>query len=418
MQPNNEQTRRGFLAQSAKLAMAAGLATAAGCSMADRGPFVMATAGPKPRRFGPNDKIRFGIIGAGNRCNRVMKQLFEADKNISIKAVAEPVQANVDRAIKDIGEALKEKPDIYMGPEDYKTKLLARNDIDAILTATPCYLHATVSLACFAAGKHVYGEKPMAITVNEANAMVEAQKKNPEVVCQIGFQRRGTKLYAKGVELIREGKIGKPLDCRTAWNNNWGPLGKPSDGPRVWFGRRKFSGDWMLEQACHSWDVLNWVAGTLPVTATGIGYKGIFKDMDPQRDVTDLYYATIEYPQFVVDHEHSWICPQHDTYEKASRGRFTGVFEIMGGLKGGIALNEGKFYPRDKDAKVEQYAEGELEPQGTRDSIGAFMKALRGQGPNVCTVEHGRAATLVGLLVRKAVDEHRRVNMWEITGAI
>ena len=416
MTGQNEQTRRGFLVQSAKLAMVAGLASTANCSMADHGPPMQVVAGPKPRRFGPNDKIRFGIIGAGNRCNYVMRQLFEADKNISIKAVAEPVQANIDRALKDIGEALKEKPDIYTGNDEYMTKLLARDDIDAILTATPCFLHARIFLDCFATGKHVYGEKPMAITLNEANAMVEAREKNPEVICQIGFQRRGTKLYPKGIQMIRKGKIGQPLDCRAAWNNAWGPIGKPGDGTRAWFGRRKFSGDWMLEQACHTWDVLNWVAGKLPVAATGIGYKNLFKEMDPGRDVTDLYYAHLEYPDFYVDYQHSWICPHNDTFDKGPGGRFTGVFEHLGGLKGGVALNEGKFFSRDKDAKVEQYVEAETEPMWTRGSIGAFMKALRGQGPNVCTVEEGRAATLVGLLVRTAVDEHRRVTMQEITG--
>ncbi|HSW46381.1 MAG TPA: Gfo/Idh/MocA family oxidoreductase [Phycisphaerae bacterium] len=410
-----EQTRRGFLAESAKLAAVAGLVSAAGCGMADRGPAMQVVAGPKPRRFGPNDKIRFGIIGAGNRCNYVMKQLFEADKNISIKAVAEPVQANVDRALKDIKEALNETPDIHMGAEDYR-KLLERNDIDAILTATPCNMHAKVFLACFAAGKHVYGEKPMAITVNETDAMIEAQKKNPDTVCQIGFQRRGTTLYPKGIELIRSGRIGRPMDVRAAWNNAWGPIGKPTDGHRSWFGRRSISGDWMLEQACHTWDVLNWVAGKLPVAATGIGYPNLFKEMDPERDVTDLYYAHIEYPEFYVDYEHSWICPHHDGYQNAPGGRFTGVFEHIGGLKGGVALNEGKFFPRDPEARMEQYTEAESEPNWTRGSVGAFMKTLRGQGPNVCTVNEGRAATLVGLLVRRAVYEHRRVTMNEIIG--
>ena len=421
MTHDSEQTRRSFLAQSAKLVSAAGLVAAAGCaesgaSKIDRGPQMTVVAGPKPRKLGANDKIRFGIIGAGNRCNYVMKQLFAVDKNISIKAVAEPVQENVDRARKDIKEALNETPDIYMGPDDYKTKLLARDDIDAILTATPCCMHAQVFLACFAAGKHVYGEKPMAITVNETTAMVEAQAKNPDLICQVGFQRRGTTLYAAGVQRIREGMIGKPMDVRAAWNNAWGPIGKPTDGHRSWFGRRKFSGDWMLEQACHTWDVFNWVTGTMPVASTGIGYRDVFKEMDPQRDVTDLYYAHLEYPDFVIDYQHSWMCPFKDTYEKSFNGRFTGVFEHLGGLKGGIALREGKFYPREQNGEVVQYTASEEEPIWTQKSIGAFTKALRGQGPLVCGVKEGRMATLAGLLVRQSVDERRRVTMKEIMG--
>ncbi len=415
MKELNQKTRRGFLADSAKLVAAAGLASTAGCAVIDRGPVMRVVAGPKPRTIGPNDKIRFGIIGAGNRCNWVMKQLFEMDKNISIKAVAEPEQANVDRALKDIQEGLNEKPDIYMGREDYK-KLLARDDVDAILTATPCCMHARIFLDCFAAGKHVYGEKPMAITANEADAVVEAQKKNPHTICQVGFQRRATKIYPAGVAKIQEGMIGQMLDVRAAWNNAWGPIGKPSDGARSWLGRRKYSGDWMLEQACHTWDVFAWVTGRLPVAATGLGYKGIFKEMDPDRDVTDLYYAHIEYPDFAIDYEHSWICPHKDKYGDGPDGRFTGVFEHFAGLKGGISMNEGKFFPRDPDAKVIQYTEPESEPAWTRNSIAAFTKALRGQGPVLSTPETGKMATLIGLLVRQAVDERRRVTMKEIIG--
>lgn len=421
MTDRNEQTRRGFLAQSAKLVAAAGLVSGAGCSELgmsgpERGPVMKVVAGAKPRKLGANDKIRFGIIGAGNRCNYVMKQLFAMDRNISIKAVAEPVQSNVDRALKDIKEALNEKPDIYMGQDDYKTKLLARDDIDAILTATPCCMHAEIFLACFAAGKHVYGEKPAAITINEADAMVEAQKRNPDLICQVGFQRRGTTLYAVGVQKIREGMIGKPMDCRAAWNNAWGPIGKPTDGHRSWFSQRKISGDWMLEQACHTWDVFNWVTGTMPVASTGFGYRDVFKEMDPKRDVTDLYYALIEYPEFTIDYQHSWMCPHKDTYEKSFNGRFSGVFEHLGGLKGGIALREGKYYPRDPEGKVEQYTPFEEEPGWTQKSIAAFTKAVRGQGPVMCGVVEGRMATLAGLLVRKSVDERRRVTMKELIG--
>jgi len=414
MADQKQQSRRDFLARSARLAAATGLVSAGGCSMMDLGPTLRVVAGPKPHRIGPKQKIRLGIIGPGNRIFWVMKQMFKVDKNISIKAIAEPVQANVDRALAEIGKVLKEKPDVYMGREDYKTKLLARDDIDAVLVGTPCYLHARMYLDCFAAGKHFYGEKPMAITLNEANAMVEAQRKNPEVIAQIGFQRRATTMYPKGIELIRSGALGRLLDSRAAWNIR-GPIGLPKDGHRSWFGRRKYSGDWMLEQACHTWDVLNWVAGTLPIAATGLGYGNLFPDLDPDRDVTDLYFAHLEYPDFLVDYEHSWLCPHHDNYPNSPEGRFSGVFEKIGGMKAGVALNEGKIFYRDSKKKPEQYTPRETEPGWTQMSIGSFLKTLRGQQKLVSGVENGRMATLVGLMVRKAVYERRRVTMDEIT---
>lgn len=410
-------TRRDFLGRSAQLAALAGAASAVtgyamGGSQEDMGPALSVTAGPKPKRITAEQTIRLGIIGAGGRSQYVLQQMLAAEPNLEVVAIAEPEEAHLNdfTGAKEIAARLKKKPDWYSGTSDYKSKLLAREDIDAVLLATPCSMHAPMYLDCFAAGKHFYGEKPMAITVHEAKAMVKAGEKNPDVVAQIGFQRRATELYHKGVEMVRSGVTGGLHDCRGAWNIPWGPLGMPGSGSRVWFGRRAKSGDWMLEQACHTWDVFNWVAGCLPVAATGIGRKGMFKDIDPDRDVTDMYYAHIEYPEFFVDYEHSWICPHNDG------GKFTGVFEQFGGTKAAIALQEGKIYSRDPGKQPESYASGEGDPRWTRESVQAFFNSLRHQKPVVCGVQVGHDATLVGLMVRRAVDEHRRVTMKEITG--
>jgi len=416
MTDRKEPSRRDFLATSARLAAAAGLVSAGGCGTMDAGPTLRVVQGPRPASIGPGQKIRLGIIGAGNRIFWVTRQMFEVDKNVSIKAVADPYQPHVDRMVELVGKTLNEKPDVYKGREDYK-KLLARPDIDAVLIGTPCYLHAPMYVDCFAAGKHFYGEKPMAISLNGANAVVAAQKKNPEVVAQIGFQRRGTSMYPKGVELIRTGALGKLIDGRAAWNIR-GPIGLPDQAPRDWFSQRKYSGDWMLEQACHTWDVLNWVAGELPIAATGIGHGNLFPELDPDRDVTDHYFAHLEYRDFIVDYEHSWLCPHHDNYPDSPEGRFSGVFEKISGMKAGAALNEGKIFYRDSDKKPEQYTPLETEPGWTQMSIGSFLKTLRGQKELVCGVETSRMATLVGLMVRKSVYERRRVTMKEITGGI
>lgn len=415
MSGDTPRTRRGFLAESAKLAAATGLASAVGCSMAERGPVLTTTAGPKPRSFSRDAKINLAVIGLGNRWHLVFSELLEADRNLGVKAIVDPRQDNVDRALKTIGDALHDKPEVYRGPEDY-LKVLARDDVDAVMISVPNYLHTTMYLAAFAAGKHFYGEKPMSITVNEAHAMVEAQEKNPEITAQIGFQRRATTLYQKGIEMIRDGAVGRILDCRGAWDTPGGPMGTVKSGPRIWFGRRKFSGDWMLDQACHTWDVFNWVAGKLPIAASGVGYKDVYTDIDPGRDVTDLYYAHLEYPEFHVDYEHSWICPHNDLYSGDRDGLFSGVFERVGGTKGGIALERGKLFFRDKNKQPVQYIDGTFEPGWTRESIVSFMHALRNHTPVVSGVRNGRDATLVALMVRKAVDEHRRVTTKEIVG--
>lgn len=403
----HDSSRREFLTSSVKLAAAAGLATAAGCAATGRrGPVIAVSGGPEPRKIGSEDIIRFGLIGIGGRGQGLLDVLLK-QKNIAIKALADVDPNNQKAVVEKVRKATGQTIDVYGEPEDYKNRLLARDDIDAVLSATPCYLHGPVYLACFAAGKHFYGEKPMCIEANEADALVEAQKKNPRVVGQIGFQRRASKLYAEGIKRIREGEFGELIDGRAAWNNDWGPIGRPNEGARIWLGRRKLSGDWMLEQACHSWDVIGWITGDMPVAASGIGRRDVFKDMDPQRDVTDYYVAHLQYKSgLVVDFEHSWICPHKD------KGQFTGVYERFAGKKGGITFGDGWMYWRDVAREPEQIKVDDGDH--TVRAIESFLDAIRTGAPNVCTVESSRLATYTGLLVRKAVDERRWVRIEEL----
>jgi len=407
MSDKSHTTRRDFLTTSAKVAGLAGLAATAGCSIMEKSAPIAVSAGPAPHPIGPDTTIRLGLIGVGGRGREILKPALK-QKNIEVKAIADPNEPNRGKCLDQIKEALGQTPEVYTGPEDYK-RLVARDDIDAVILAVPPDLHGAMYLACFAAGKHFYGEKPMCIEKNEADALVKAQELNPRVVGQIGFQRRGCPRYQAGIKMIHDGTFGPPRHGRAAWNNSWGPLGLPDQGTAVWFGRAKQSGDWMLEQACHTWDVLNWVAGKLPVAASGMGVRGLFKDQDPQRDVTDYYLAHVEYPdEFYVTFEHSWICPKRD------ENRFFGIYERISGPTGAICLDEGKVFWRDDKKDPVQLKEPGGEPRMTEDSMAAFCKSMRTGTPPVSGVVNGRAATLTGLLVRKAVYEHRRVLMSEI----
>jgi predicted dehydrogenase len=420
-QMTDMNSRREFLGRSALLATTAGLASAMAANAMsparpfDRGAKIRVKAGPKPRAIGPNDTIRFGLIGIGGQGRYDLERLLKNNRNLSVKAIADPDPANAAKAAELVKGITGEKIDIYPNFDDYRTRLLAREDIDAVLSATPCYMHGPIYLACFEAGKHFYGEKPLCTEASEADALVEAQRLNPEVRGQIGFQRRGSKLYAEGIRRIKEGAIGAPIDGRGAWNNAWGPLGLPGEVAknwpgRIWLGRRKYSGDWMLEQACHTWDVFCWLTGQPPVAASGMGHRNIYNESlkDPERDVTDYYIANLEFPNgFCVDFQHSWICPKNDPASK-----FSGVFERIVGLKGGILLDEGVILPRESSDKAIKYKPEEGDHYVL--STSAFINSIRTGTPVVCGVETSRLATYTGLLVRRAVDEGRRVELKEL----
>jgi predicted dehydrogenase len=390
-------SRRGFLSTSA---------VTAGAALASRGAALGQDEENKPVEVAENDKISIGMIGVGGRGRGHVAQLLKIPW-AKITAICDIDATNLNSAVDMVERAQEHRPKMYdAGPEDYKN-LLADKDIDAISSALPCDIHAQVYLDTIAAGKHIYGEKPMALTVADCNAIVAAQEKNPELVVQIGFQWRADPKNQELVKRVQEGQIGELYDFRGARSSR-DIIGKPQEGPRVWLGRRARSGDWMLEQACHDWDLFNWFAGQkLPLRASGFGRRDLVKHIDPERDVTDYYKAIIEYPGGIVfDWLHNWQSPYRD------KGVFSKGYRQVAGTKGAIDIDSGRIYPMTPNGSIDLVKPLGRDP--SEESFAGFVDAVRNKKKPVSGVYNGRDAVLVGLLVRTAVDTKRTVTMEEI----
>src|SRR5216117_3313146 len=152
------------------------------------------------RVLGANDRITFAVIGCGGmgtgHLNSLVKR-SEAD-NIQVVAVSDVYQRRLTRA-KGICKG--------DGSLDYR-KLLDRKDLDAVLIATPDHWHAKLSIDAMDAGKHVYVEKPMTHTVEQAIELRDAVRRYKKVL-QVGPQGTGNDGYWKANEAIKAGRIGK-----------------------------------------------------------------------------------------------------------------------------------------------------------------------------------------------------------------
>jgi predicted dehydrogenase len=379
-------SRRDFL----RLGLAAGAAASLGALGVAGG----ADAGPASG----GDRLRCGFIGVGGRGSRLLEETLGLG-TVEVLAICDIDPSRLGNAIAVVKKAQGRTPRGYGedGDKHAYRRLLARRDLNAVVLATPCHWHAPMYLDAIAAGKHFYGEKPMCISVKEANDIVAAAERAPRLIAQIGFQRRADPSYIEAVRLIHQGEIGELLEGRVAWSNAWGPL-------VGWFSHRTESGDWVIEQACHTWDVLNWVAGATPLRAFAIARSDIYSANDPGRDVADYYAAIIEYPKrFVVSAFHTWISPDD--------GAFAGVYERVVGRQGGCVLGEGRFVYREK-GKPERAVGAEV--NDTRESLRAFFDSIRTGTPPVSGVRNGRDAVLVGLMIRHAYDSGRVVT-WEDT---
>jgi predicted dehydrogenase len=349
-----------------------------------------------------DDRLRVGFVGVGSRGTALLRNFLDA-KLGDVVAVCDVKEEHARRAAALVTGAGQKEPKLI--PE-WK-KLLDEKDVQAVVAAIPCDLHAACYLDAIAAGKDLYGEKPMCLTPEDCDRVVKAANGSKQVV-QIGFQRRADPRFIEPMRLIHGGELGDLVEGRIMWSNSWGPLGD-------WFGKRARSGDWMVEQACHNWDVINWACRGLPVRAMGLGRTGLYKVFQPDRDVHDYYSAVVEYENgVIVNILHSWVAP-------GQNGKFTQAFNDeytrLNGVKAGIDFNTGVIAYRKElniPDKVAHSATGPV--NNTKLGLEAFADSVKTRKAPVATVEHGRDAVLACLLVREAVYQKKPVTMKELKG--
>ena len=179
-------SRRAFLKRSGAL-----IAGAALPQILPSG--VLAAAG----RPGANDRIGIGFIGIGRQAGGLLQGLLKLP-DMRYVAVAD---VNMKRARES---AVKHDAVPF---QDYR-RLLERKDVDAIVTATPEHWRLLICVQACQAGKDVYAEKPMTLTIREGRLMVQAARKYNRVF-QVGSQQRSTWQNYAGCELIRKGGLGK-----------------------------------------------------------------------------------------------------------------------------------------------------------------------------------------------------------------
>lgn len=348
------------------------------------------------------ENINVGFIGVGGR-GQYLLRLMIALPGVTVTALSDSDPENLEKAFRIVVEAGKPTP---ATTTDWKA-LLARDDVQAVVSALPCDLHAACYLDVIAAGKDLYGEKPMCLTVEECNKVVEAAHNAPQQIVQIGFQRRADPRFIEPMDQVHAGELGTIVEGRVAWLNSWGPL-------YGWFGKRDRSGDWMVEQAVHNWDVMNWANNCRPKRAMGMGRAGLYADKQPDRDVYDYYTALVEYENgAIINIIHSWISPgQTGNFHRNFNDEYTRLL----GTNAGIDFNSGTFSYRkelNKPDRIGHNHPGDI--NGSQLSLESFLNSVRTRSAPVANVEHGRDAVLTCLLVREAVYRGGEVKMEELT---
>lgn len=204
-----KESRRGFIKTTA--------AGAVGIALSQ-------PASSYTRILGANDRVRVGIVGFSDRSrSSLIPALFKHAKELNFTAVAvsDLWSRRREEAI-DFLAKRAERAGLAAGPiaqARNNEELYERKDIDAVIIATADFQHALHGVEAVRAGRDAYVEKPLANTMRDARAILNATQETKRIV-QIGTQRRSSTKYVLANEFIRSGKFGDIVMVEMTWNVN------------------------------------------------------------------------------------------------------------------------------------------------------------------------------------------------------
>jgi len=355
------------------------------------------------------ERLAVGIIGVGGRGSGHLEDLLRR-RDVQVVGVAD-----VDRGRRE-GAAAK----VAGGCASYNDyrELLARPDVDAVVIATPDHWHALNAIDACEAGKDVYCEKPLSLTVREGRAMVKAARRTAAVF-QVGSQQRSDRRFRRACELVLSGRIGK-LE-RIIARIGEGPIGRwqPKQDPPPGLDWNFFVGPapWADYVPNRCFDSFRWFydyAGGM-VTDWGAHHN----DIAQWGNGTSLTGPVKVEPVSVE-------FPVQGPYETAVR------FETKATYANGVVLtttsdgNDVEFHGTDGWVKVnrdrletsrpemakEPPGAGEVRLYESHDHMGDWIECIRGRKRPICDVEIGHRSVTVCQLANIALRTGRTVR-WD-----
>jgi predicted dehydrogenase len=230
--------------------------------------------------------FRLGIIGAGSRGKELVRSFLRVP-GVKMVAAADVYAPRFAELNEVCGYQVASHNDFRA--------LLDRKDLDAVIVATPLGLHAQHVVPALSAGHHVYGEKTMAFTVDEAAKIVAATTEHKRIF-QVGHQYRYFPWIRAAVARVQQGEIGEVTQIAGYWNrnNNWRrPVPDPSLEHLInWRLYNQWSLGLLAELGSHHMDIANWVFGSTPTAAIASGSICCYHD---GRKTDDNVQAVLSY---------------------------------------------------------------------------------------------------------------------------
>ena len=365
----------------------------------------------------PSDIITLGFIGTGKQ-GRGLTTSFLGTGEARIVALSEVYKAKAALTIDKIRAHYEKNTQLGTFQEmpvynDFR-ELLARKDIDAVVIATPDHWHAAMAVRAAEAGKDIYCEKPLSLTVREGRAMVNAARKYDRVF-QTGSMQRSWPEFRQAAELIRNGYIGEIKSIKV----NVGPPPVPYDlpaeaipegldwakwlGPNQavpfnaelappvskdvfpnWRNYKEFGGGSVTDWGAHMFDIVQWAL-----------------DMDNSGPVEVIAPDGNEHP-FLTYRYSNGITMTHEKWEWSNAVHFIGT-------EGELKVARKKIETTPASLKDKIIGEKEKHVYKSEDHYKDFFNAMRKRTKPVCDVETGHRTASVCNIGNIAYQLKRRL---------
>src|SRR5579871_478360 len=356
--------------------------------------------------WGANDRVSYGLIGAGGR-GRYLNGNFQK-LGAACSAIAEVYEPNLESALKTAPDARR-----YVDYHD----LLAQPGIDAVVIASPDHHHCPMLLAALDAKKDVYLEKPMSHSLAESRRMIDAVRKSRQIV-QVGMQRRSAPSVIQAKSIVDSGILGKITLAKPMWNWN---VSKPLDNTplpgkldwkrflgsapdrdmepmrfRSWRYFWDYSGGNMTDQGTHLMDVVQWFMNAGP-PRSAISYGQVAKMKGSE--TPDVFCAVLEYTDFMA----TWTLNYANSYENGWSIQFQGD-------KGTMIVDEAGFRIWTEPWKDHREPSQRMDAAVPIEShIQNFLDCVKSRQEPNAPVEVGANAVAGPHLANLAFHQHRQV---------
>ena len=365
---------------------------------------------PRSAYAAGSDEIRVALIGCGGRGTGAAGQALSTNGKVKLVAMADAFKDRMDGAHRALANKFKkdksrvgvDEDSKYVGFDAYK-KILDRSDVDMVILTTPPGFRPMHFEYAVSKGKHVFMEKPVATDATGIRRVLAAAEvaKTKNLKVGVGLQRHHQKSYQETIKRIHDGAIGKVITQRVYWNGG-GVWVRPRTEKqtemeyqmRNWYYFNWLCGDHITEQHIHNLDIANWVAGSYPVEANGMGGREVRKGKD-HGQIFDHHMVEFTY----ADGSKTISQCRH------IRGCWNSVSEAVHGEKGtavpgrGISMYNGENWKADGGKNPYQVEHDDL------------FAAIRADKP-YNEAEYGAKSTMTSILGRMATYSGKSIK-WD-----